>query len=62
MGLMAGFDSGLIATSNRLGWPGDGETGDPKGHRDTATKYTHMHRCKTTHTRGSLNFTAGVFE
>lgn len=52
MGLMAGFDSGLIATSNRLGWPGDGETGDPKGQRDTgstnceATKYTHMHRCK----------------
>lgn len=30
MGLMAGFDSGLIATSNRIGWPGDGES-HPKG-------------------------------
>lgn len=70
MGLMAGFDSGLIATSNRLEWPGDGETGDPKGQRNTgstkceATKYTHT--CKDekkktythTHTKGSLNFTS----
>lgn len=55
MGLMAGFDSGLIATSDRLGWPGDGETGDPKGQRDTGSleceKYTHthMHRHKKIH-------------
>lgn len=51
MGLMAGFDSGLIATSNRLGWPGDGETGDPKGQRDAGSTKCEVTKYTNTHTR-----------
>lgn len=66
MGLMAGFDSGLIATSNRLGWPGDGETGDPTGQRDTGSlkcekcTHIHTHTYAKTQKKHTWKFTAGV--
>lgn len=65
MGLMAGFDSGLIATSNRLGWRGDGETGDKGTQEAQSVKpqstHTYTDAIKNTHRKGSLNFTAGEF-